>query len=209
MLFVLVYIRLIHQRFCFVSGIPYPFPYLYDYRISGTVHDQTIDETGEGEMLQHRNFLPLKIRDGTGCERVLCTYIHFLPEDLLWANAQQANGLLQEIANVIIHNFDEISLQAEEIIESDSNNSFTRMPRLPLSSKQDKGSSFAISYATHSSLQRKSCLGFRGNSWTNVKPISWFTFELSLWVIRLSNENQNDRGILSLPLDCLYVSDIY
>lgn len=156
-----------------------------------------------------RNCIPLKIkRSQFQFGRILTVYVHFLPDDLPWANELNYKAFLQLLAHIIINNWDEIEHNAG-LIENDKGKAapFSRMLVEP-------AENIVVSFTTSNSLIRKSYLQQIPSKWIST---SCFPFELSLWIIPVSQENQTRTDILCptssykgyAPMDILDSSDLY
>ena len=129
-----------------------------------------------------RNYMPLTLcNEQYPRGNMLSLYVHFLPEDIPWANNLEHNKFLQTLSNIIRDNWSEI-IRSVELSEQDGKPAqFNRM-------LIDNNEPFVVSYTTslsvrNSSIHRRSSLQFRENSWAHVLPVSFFPFEVSLWVV--------------------------
>jgi hypothetical protein len=153
-----------------------------------------------------RNYLPLEITDANGYDRLLTVYLHFLPSDLSWANSLDRNIFLEEVAGTLLYNWDEIVQHGALNHSRDATvqTSFARMLSLPTPSAIH----FVASYTAHLPVLRKSSLKLRENSLSQVNPMRFYPFEVSLWICPKAPDNLNNRG-LQTPLDCLEHSDVF
>lgn len=140
-----------------------------------------------------RNNLPLLLHEREGSSKILSVVIHFLPDDLEWANSCDQRVLLNDLAKAISENLDDIcSYSAEDI---SAKMSFQRMA---------SNSNFAVSYVVHPKAAYRSVIHFRRDSLNDAIQYPFYRFEVSLFIFP---RNSNDGVSLAFPVDTMTLSD--